>query len=105
MTHRIGGEEEVLATFNDALYWMLDEGLIRVANKSETLGGTLLLVGVQLTSKGIAVIQTKIDDPEIGESIERAATEAKGGLEPSHYTNIGSFVGGILGGFTKSISG
>ncbi|MGH6925095.1 MAG: hypothetical protein ACRED5_15280 [Propylenella sp.] len=59
---------------------------------------------MQLTSKGIAVIQANPGDVEIGESIEKTVTEAKpGDLDASVYTKIGSFVGGLLGGFTKSI--
>jgi hypothetical protein len=103
MTHRIGDDHEVTKTFTDVLHWMLAEGLIRVANKSETIKGELLLINAQLTSLGIGIVQAKVEDPDIGETIEK--TVARGNLEPAAYTKIGSFVGGVLGGFTKSISG
>ncbi|MGO7954664.1 hypothetical protein ACC758_38595, partial [Rhizobium ruizarguesonis] len=37
--HRISGEEEVLQTFADVLYWLNDEGLIRVKSAQEFEGG------------------------------------------------------------------
>ncbi|MEI8703407.1 MAG: hypothetical protein E5Y79_09605 [Mesorhizobium sp.] len=105
MTERWGSEEEVLATFADVLHWMRSEGLIRTTAVQEYDGG-YAFSGVQLTSKGIAAIQAKPDDAELGETIEKKVTEsAEGSLDPSIYTKIGAFVGGFTGGFTQSISG
>ncbi|MGO7205026.1 hypothetical protein ACCT30_28105 [Rhizobium ruizarguesonis] len=39
IAHRISGEEEVLQTFADVLYWLNDEGLIRVKSAQEFDGG------------------------------------------------------------------
>lgn len=84
---------------------MRDEGLIRVSDFQEYDGGYHFL-GVQLTSAGIALIKTDTEDPELGESIEKRVTESGGAdLGSSVYTKIGEFVGGALGGLTKSISG
>ncbi|NLS20323.1 hypothetical protein HGP16_27720 [Rhizobium sp. P40RR-XXII] len=103
MTHRIGDEEEVLRTFADVLYWMKDEGLIRVRRIQEFDGG-YAFNGVQLTSKGVSIVQTKPNDPDLGESIEKKVS-VKGELEASVYTKIGSFVGGLIGGATQAMSG
>ncbi|WP_210214309.1 hypothetical protein, partial [Sinorhizobium meliloti] len=103
MTHRIGDEEDVVNAFADVLHWMKDEGLIRVASVQEFDGG-YAFNGVQLTSKGIAAIQAKPTDPELGESIEKKVGE-KGELDISVYTKIGSFVGGLIGGATQALSG
>ncbi|TPK88666.1 MULTISPECIES: hypothetical protein [unclassified Mesorhizobium] len=105
MTHRIGDEEEVLATFNDVVVWMLDEGLIRASSIQQTGELTTAFNGVQLASKGISLIQQKPDDSELGGSIEEKLTGGKKGeLSTSVYVKIGSFVGGAVGGFTKAIS-
>ncbi|UIK04818.1 hypothetical protein [Neorhizobium galegae] len=103
MTHRIGDEEEVLKTFADVLHWMNDEGLIRVRSIQEFDGG-YAFNGVQLTSKGVSIVQAKPGDPDLGESIEKKVSE-KGELEASVYTKIGSFVGGLIGGATQAMAG
>ncbi|MBD9638474.1 hypothetical protein IB277_19410 [Ensifer sp. ENS07] len=103
MTERHGDEEEVIQTFADVLHWMLSEGLIRAHSVQEFEGG-YAFSGVQLTSKGIAVIQAKPNDPELGESIEKKVDE-KGDLDASAYTKIGSFVGGLIGGATQALAG
>jgi hypothetical protein len=103
MTHRIGNEEEVLQTFADVLHWLNDERLIRVKSIQEFDGG-YAFNGVQLTSKGIAIIQAKPKDAELGESIEKTLAKP-GTLDASVYTKIGSFVGGLIGGGIQALSG
>ncbi|MQX63960.1 hypothetical protein GHK78_13045 [Sinorhizobium meliloti] len=103
MTEPWGSKEEVRQTFADVLHWMNNEGLIRVSNIHEYEGG-YAFSGVQLTSKGVAVIQVKPNDPELGESIEKKISEP-GSLDASVYTKIGSFVGGVIGGVTQALSG
>lgn len=96
-------DDEFMKTFTDVLRWMHEEGLIRAANISETMDGVAFFIGVQLTAKGIAVIQADPGDPELGTSIEKRVTETRGSLDASVFTKIGSFVGGMLGGFTKAV--
>jgi hypothetical protein len=103
MTERRGSEEEVLKTFTDVLHWMHDEDLIRVSSLNEYEGGFSLL-GVQLTSKGIAIIQTETKDAELGDTIERKVAEHDGEFDSSIYAKIGELVGSLAGSFTKSIS-
>lgn len=56
--------------------------------------------GMQLTSKGIALIQAKPDGTPLQASIEETVTDNTGSdLDASTYTRIGA-----LGGFTRSIS-
>lgn len=84
--------------FDDVVSWLLVEGL--VTRTSLFTDGTYR--GLQLTSKGIATIE-KGSFRETGGSV-RQAVEAKpeGGLGPDTYGKIGSFVGGLLGGFAQS---
>lgn len=99
MIHRMGNEEEVLATFNDVLHWMIDEGIVR-ASSIQAFDSCDIFNGVQLTSKGIGVLQLK---PE-GESTiaEELSKGERGSLGSDAYGKIGSFVGGVLGGFSQS---
>ena len=71
-----------------------------------SMGGGFIFIGVQLTSTGIAIIKSETDDEKIGGSIEeRVAQDGPKNLDTSVYTRIGEFVGGTLGGFTKSMAG
>lgn len=103
MTERRGDEEEVIETFADVLHWMLNEGLVRVYSVQEFDGG-FAFSGVQLTSRGVAAIQAKPNDPALGESIEKTVND-KGALDANAYTKMGSFIGGLIGGATQALSG
>ncbi|OWV98756.1 hypothetical protein [Rhizobium sp. R693] len=103
MTHRIGDEDDVLKTFADVLHWLNDEGLIRVRSIQEFDGG-YAFNGVQLTSKGIAIIQAKPKDPELGESIEKKLAEP-GDTDAAIYTKIGAFVGGAIAAGIQTLAG
>jgi hypothetical protein len=104
MTERRGDESEVIKTFCDVLKWMLSEDIIRVRKLSENLGGGYMFVGVQLTSKGIALVSAP-HEAELGGSIENQITKSEGKpLDTSIYTKIGELAGGFAGGFTKSVS-
>ncbi|WP_420409394.1 hypothetical protein [Hoeflea sp.] len=102
MTHRIGDEEEVLATFNDVLHWMLDEGLIRCSSVQD--GGYCdYFNGTQLTSKGIAIIQSKVQIEGLPGNVQDTLSQGdRGSLTGEVYQKIGSFVGGAAGGFLQS---
>ena len=103
MTERRGDEEKVLAAFSDCLHWMINEGLIRVEKIHEYDGG-YDFVGIQLTAAGITLIRQDTEDPEIGGSIETRVNESGGDdLGSSIYTKIGEFVGGAMGGLSKSL--
>jgi hypothetical protein len=98
--------EEANAAVRDVVVWMRDEGLIRIESLAESLGGSFSADGVQLTSRGIAILQQKTSDSELGKTLETTLSEPEkaGELSASIYVKIGSFVGGALGGFTKAIS-
>lgn len=84
--------------FLAATHWLRSEGLI-------TAGGIYSdgrAWGVQLTSKGIGAIEKgTFNGPEasIRETVE---SKPDGGLGSDTYGKIGSFVGGLLGGFSQS---
>lgn len=102
MTHRIGDEVDVLATFNDVLHWMLGEGLIRCTSVQDCEYCDYFN-GVQLTSKGIAIIQTNAPIDGLDANVQDTLTQADmGSLSSDVYQKIGSFVGGAAGGFLQS---
>jgi hypothetical protein len=84
--------------------WLEAEGLISVGSHARTLGGIAngYAMNVSLTSKGMALLGQKIEvrgqNTTIAEQVE---ARAKGEISVS---GIGDFFGGLLGGFTKSMS-
>lgn len=80
-----------------------DEGLIRVKSIQEFDGG-YAFNGVQLTSRGIAIIQAKPKDPDLGESIEKKLSEP-GDTDAATYTKIGAFVGGVIAAGIQTLAG
>ncbi|MER9091506.1 hypothetical protein NKI34_10305 [Mesorhizobium sp. M0700] len=85
--------------FVDVVKWLQNEGLI-------TRGHALLsgdYLGVQLTSRGIAAVEQGQFSASTGKSIrETVESKSEGGLTSDTYGKIGSFVGGLLGGFTQA---
>ena len=104
MTEKRGDEEAVYKTFADVFHWMSEEGLIRHGKTYDTHNQGFCFLGVQLTSLGLAVINTKITNSEIGATIEQTITQKpEGGLSSETYGKIGSLVGGIIGGAAQSL--
>ncbi|KQU91348.1 hypothetical protein ASD99_21965 [Mesorhizobium sp. Root695] len=91
-----GGSQHFLA----ATHWLRLEGLI-------TAGGIYSdgrAWGVQLTSKGVAAIEKGTFNGPKASIRETVESKPDGSLGPDTYGKIGSFVGGLLGGFTQSAS-
>jgi len=95
----VGENREGLLHFIDVVNWLRNEGLL-------TTGKPLLngwYPNVQLTARGIAAVESGSFDRTTGKSV-RETVEAKpeGSLGADLYSKIGSFVGGLLGGFAQS---
>jgi hypothetical protein len=101
MTERWGDEDVVIQTFADVVHWMNDEGIIRIRTVQGFDHG-FCFSGVQLTAKGLAIIGVRQESN--GDSIKKIV-ESKPGLDSAAYGKIGELVGGLLGGFTKSMAG
>lgn len=88
--------------FSDALRWLSDEGIIRSNERYDTVDGTeneTIAIAFTLTSFGFDLLQNRFEgDLKLGAAIQQAK-DGSGG-----YSNIGDLIGGILGGFTKTIS-
>ncbi|GLS34505.1 hypothetical protein GCM10010869_00930 [Mesorhizobium tianshanense] len=84
--------------FADVVSWLHAEGLI--ISQGAYVGGGYL--GVQLTSKGIAAIETGTFNGASGSIRQAVEAKPEGSLGAETYGKIGSFVGGLLGGFAQS---
>jgi hypothetical protein len=85
-------------TFEAVINWMLDEGIIRGKQRIETLDGGLRINAVQLTSKGLAIVQHPLPS---GDNIARRVQSNPGGS--AFWSSIGELVGSFAASFTKSI--
>lgn len=85
--------------FVDVMEWLRSEGL--VTTQAQYLDGSYF--GAQLTAKGIAAVEKGAFN---GSTSIRETVEAKpdGGLASDTYGKIGSFIGGLIGGFAQSAS-
>jgi hypothetical protein len=85
-------------TFEAVINWMLDEKILRAKQRIETFDGKLRLNGMQLTSKGLAIVQQPLPP---GDNIaKRVQSNTR---TSAFWSNIGELVGSLAGGFTKSI--
>lgn len=100
-------DDEYFPFFATCFTWLGDEGLVRagrvtvVPGDGEDVADDLYVYNPTLTSQGFALLgqQVKIGETTttIGEAVERRSEGRPSGWQ------IGDLVGGILGGFTKSI--
>jgi len=90
--------------YQDVLEWTFAEDLLRRSSGGSKREGVYVFNNVQLTAKGIGVIEA---NPRGGFGLSKSIKETEkteADLSPNVYAKIGSFVGGLLGGFTTSIS-
>ena len=88
--------------YNGCCVWLIEEGIIRCTNTSQAIGGgNLGMISPMITAKGFALLDQPlvVGDDEI--RVGQAVKEVAGGQ--INYAGIGDFIGGVLGGFTKSM--
>ena len=94
-----GADQEKIQLFADTVKWHEDEGVVR-DHDSYADGHGGFVDDLVLTSRGFWLLEQKLSgDLTLGSAISKVAKS-----EPM-TAGIGDFVGGILGGFTKSIAG
>ena len=93
---------EVDQLFSDSINWLKSENIVRQKSLHEVQGGSsheLVAKSCVLTSHGFALLAAPFDgELTLGAAVKQTASNGAG------FANAGSFFGGILGGFTKSIS-
>ncbi|MDK3075111.1 hypothetical protein QO034_18645 [Sedimentitalea sp. JM2-8] len=94
--------EENTDLFIDAVKWLESEGIIRSGEKYDFYANSkneTVASGFTVTSFGFALLQQPFDgNLTLGAAIEKVRSDGSG------YSKIGDLVGGLLGGFTKTIS-
>jgi hypothetical protein len=91
--------------FYPCVRWLEAEGLIRVAAYDRTMGGLAngSVRDISLTSRGMAVLGHNVTIDGNSTTVAAQVKEQAEGTVSS--AGVGDPIGGILGGFTKSILG
>ncbi|CTQ33933.1 hypothetical protein [Jannaschia rubra] len=87
--------------FDGCCLWLLEEEIVRCTNMHQLLSGSVGMVNPMITSKGFALLDQPFAGTESKTRVGQAVKEVAGGQR--NYAGIGDLVGGILGGFTKSL--
>lgn len=82
--------------------WLIEEGIVRCTNEHQVIQG-MPMVNPVITAKGFTLLGQPFAGTEEGNRVGDAVKEVASGNK--NYAGIGDFFGGLLGGFTKSISG
>jgi hypothetical protein len=97
----LGLSEEDNRTFDSTVTWLIDEGIIRVANISHPMVGGITLLRPVITAHGFSILGQPLTIGGAQSTVADGVVQAsKGKLD---YSALGDFVGGLLGGFTKSV--
>ena len=88
--------------FVTSIDWLVAEGLIRVMQHNKAMDGTSHVSGITLTSFGFSVMGRKLNGAD-GEILVSEVVQKVSDSKAS-YSGFGDFVGGLLGGFAKTIS-
>jgi len=89
------------ATFNGCCDWLMEEGIIRCSNSTRLLNGSIAMINPKITSKGFALLDQPFNLGTDPIRVGQAVKEIAGGRR--NYAGIGDLIGGLLGGFTKSM--
>jgi len=100
-------QEDYKHIYNGCCDWLIAEGIVRCADGSRPFVGNMCMFSPTITSRGFErlnqpftlgeeVVQDKMS---VGQAVREVAQGQKS------YAGFGDFVGGVLGGFTKSMAG
>jgi hypothetical protein len=104
LSHIAISPAEFAEVFYDTAQWLRDEGYIRFEQTSFGTEDEECLYGCVPTSLCLAVLDKRIES--LGDRSGREVLRANnsGEITASMWVKAGSLFGGLLGGFTKSIS-
>ena len=96
-------DEELKPFLAQGCKWLIDEGIVRVDNLSESAGGAIALVNPTITAYGYQLLGQKAliggHELVVGNAVKEISETNKS------YSQLGDFVGGVFGGLTKSLGG
>ena len=87
--------------FKTSFLWLIDEGLVRSRTNMESITSAFHAYDPVLTAKGFSVLGSKLQFH--GGKVALAAIVEDKAANAGMYTGVGDFLGGLLGGFTKSV--
>lgn len=87
--------------FIPCIDWLENEGMVNTLNVVRTLDGGGHVVQPTITSKGLNVLGSEITIGDCSENFEIAIRKVA--KTQQSYAGFGDFLGGLLGGFTKSL--
>ena len=101
------GDIELADEYEEFFYlsaqWLLDEGIMRAKNQTRSMDGSGTLISPVLTAYGLSLLNQP--SPVGGNEGDTMGTAVISASEKgTSYTGIGDFIGGLLGGFTKSMA-
>lgn len=99
----LGLDKSYSSYFYPCVEWLEAEGLIRVGEYARTLGGYAegCVMNVSLTARGMALLGCPIEID--GSRMSVAGAIAKTSETSGGAYRIGEIIGGVFGGFSKSI--
>ena len=99
----LGLDASYATFFFPALEWLEAEGLIRVGEYARTMGGLAngAAINVHLTSYGMHLLGKTITVGDRKVTLQEEVRRMSAGERS--FSSLGDFVGGLLGGFTKSM--
>jgi hypothetical protein len=93
--------EEFEPFFSGAIKWLIAEGIIRAEDVAEYINASALVISPTLTSRGFALLGHEFTFEGRAVTVAELIDAKSKGSQT--YTGLGDFLGGMLGGFTKSI--
>lgn len=98
--------EEMEPFFQGCCLWLLDEGIVRCTNIQQVLQG-MPMVNPVITAYGFKILGQRFldgsDDEAAATSTDVAHVVREVASGERSYSGLGDFLGGLLGGFTKSM--
>jgi hypothetical protein len=90
--------------FSDIIDWLRDEGMIRIGQISEDDNGNDFFINCVITGHGMEVLRRKVDILDGATAADVIMSTKDHDASASQLVKIGGLIGGVIGGFTKSVS-
>jgi len=94
-------DDELRVFFPVCFKWLQSEGLVRAANVKEFFNNDLAAVNPVLTARGFQMLGQELEFRGKTTNLEMALKDAA--RDSISVSSVGDFLGGLLGGFTKSL--
>ncbi|MEX2517831.1 MAG: hypothetical protein WD969_00705 [Paracoccaceae bacterium] len=98
----MGFSQDYREFFVPCLEWLVAEGVVRAGNIRKAMAVTRAAPAPVLTSLGFTLMGRQVrlgeETMTVGQAVKQVSEERRS------FSQAGDFVGGLLGGFTKSLS-